>query len=102
MKTLPLATVLLALIAFTAVAQWQPQTIATKSDFRGLCVVNANCAWVSGTKGTFGRTIDGGKSWTVGTVPGAEKLDFRDVEAFGENTTYVLSIGAGESSRIYK
>ena len=30
------------------------------------------------------------------------KLDFRDVEAFDANTAYVLSIGEGENSRIYK
>ena len=36
------------------------------------------------------------------TVPGAEKLDFRDIEAFDANTAYILSIGNGESSRIYK
>jgi photosystem II stability/assembly factor-like uncharacterized protein len=35
-------------------------------------------------------------------VPGAEKLDFRDVEAFGATTAYLLSAGPGEDSRIYK
>jgi photosystem II stability/assembly factor-like uncharacterized protein len=35
-------------------------------------------------------------------VPGAEKLDFRDIEAFDANTAYILSIGNGEDSRIYK
>jgi photosystem II stability/assembly factor-like uncharacterized protein len=35
-------------------------------------------------------------------VRGAEKLDFRDVEAFGERTAYLLSAGPGDASRIYK
>ena len=48
------------------------------------------------------RTADGGKSWQVMTVPGAEKLDFRDIEAFDKNTAYILSIGNGDASRIYK
>jgi photosystem II stability/assembly factor-like uncharacterized protein len=48
------------------------------------------------------RTIDGGKTWKVGKVPDAEKLDFRDVEAFDAEETYLLSIGNGENSRIYK
>jgi photosystem II stability/assembly factor-like uncharacterized protein len=52
--------------------------------------------------GTYARTTDGGKNWSVGTVPGAEKLDFRDVEAFGETTAYLLSAGPGDASRIYK
>lgn len=81
---------------------WEPQTIDTDADFRGLSVVGPKVAWVSGTQGTFGRTVDGGKTWKVGTVPEAEKLDFRDVEAFGEKTAYLLSAGAGEASRIYK
>ena len=62
----------------------------SKADFRGLCVVSPKVAWVSGTKGTFARTTDGGKNWSVATVPDAEKLDFRDVEAFGETTAYLL------------
>jgi photosystem II stability/assembly factor-like uncharacterized protein len=48
------------------------------------------------------KTTDGGRTWKVMTVPGAEKLDFRDIEAFDANTAYILSIGNGESSRIYK
>jgi photosystem II stability/assembly factor-like uncharacterized protein len=82
--------------------RWQEQTIRSDADFRGLCVVSAKVAWVSGTKGTYGRTTDAGKTWSVGTVPGAAKLDFRDVEAFGETTAYLLSAGPGEDSRIYK
>ena len=83
-------------------AQWIKQNIDTKASLRGLSVVSENVVWASGTDGTFLRTIDGGKNWTVGQVPGAEKLDFRDIEAFDENTAYVLSIGDGETSRIYK
>ena len=85
-----------------AFAQWQVQAIDTQADFRGLCVVSSKVAWVSGTQGTFARTIDGGKTWLVGRVIGAEKLDFRDVEAFGEATAYLLSAGPGDASRIYK
>jgi photosystem II stability/assembly factor-like uncharacterized protein len=97
-----LAVSLIGLYGSTAFAQWQTQTVDTKADFRGLCVVSPSCAWVSGTKGTYARTTDGGKTWTVGTVPGADKLDFRDVEAFGETTAYLLSAGPGDASRIYK
>jgi photosystem II stability/assembly factor-like uncharacterized protein len=98
--------VLTLLLAVSGVAkthaQWQQQSIATTADFRGLSVVSPQVVWVSGTKGTYGRTTDAGKTWTVGTVPGAEKLDFRDVEGFGESTAYLLSAGPGEESRIYK
>jgi photosystem II stability/assembly factor-like uncharacterized protein len=102
MKHFLLAVSVAVLHAPTAFTQWQIQAIATKADFRGLCVVSPSCAWVSGTKGTYARTADGGKTWSVGTVPGAARLDFRDVEAFGETTAYLLSAGPGDASRIYK
>jgi photosystem II stability/assembly factor-like uncharacterized protein len=84
------------------VAQWQQQLTGTDADFRGLCAVSEQVAWVSGTKGNYGRTVDGGKTWQVGKVPDADKLDFRDVEAFGDTTAYLMSAGPGEASRIYK
>src|SRR5207302_11197075 len=102
MKLFYLAAVFLGLCDSIAHAQWQQQTISSDADFRGLCAVSAKVAWVSGTKGTYARTTDAGETWSVGTVPGAAKLDFRDVEAFGETTAYLLSAGPGEDSRIYK
>ncbi len=102
MKQLRIFSLWLLLLLSPSYAQWELQTINTDASLRGLCAVSAQIAWVSGTKGTFGRTIDGGKTWEVGTVPDASGLDFRDVEAFSENTAYLLSIGKGESSRIYK
>lgn len=83
-------------------AQWQRQTVETKASLRGLSVVSDKVIWASGTGGTFLKTIDGGRHWTIGKVPDADKLDFRDVEAFNEKTAYLLSIGEGENSRIYK
>src|SRR6478672_5578978 len=93
---------LLLIIAVPCLPQWIKQNVNTTAAFCGLSVVNEKVVWASGTGGTVIRTIDGGKTWDVMTVPGAEKLDFRDVEAFDENTAYILSIGNGESSRIYK
>lgn len=99
--TLRICGVVLLFVA-AAFAQWVKQDVKTTASFRGLSVVNEKVIWASGTGGTVIRTIDGGKSWNVMTVPGAEKLDFRDIEAFDANTAYILSIGNGESSRIYK
>jgi photosystem II stability/assembly factor-like uncharacterized protein len=102
MKSFFLAAGLVGLCGSSGSAHWQVQPIDSRADFRGLCVVSPEVAWVSGTQGTYARTADGGKNWTVATVPGAEKLDFRDVEAFGESTAYLLSAGPGDASRIYK
>jgi photosystem II stability/assembly factor-like uncharacterized protein len=96
------ASVLFCAFASVVSAQWIKQNVNTTASFRGLSVVNEKIVWASGTGGTVIRTIDGGKTWNVMTVPGAEKLDFRDIEAFDANTAYILSIGNGESSRIYK
>lgn len=97
-----LAAVLLGLSGSAVPAQWQVQSVGTNADFRGLCVVSPKVVWASGTQGAFVRSTDGGTTWSVGTVPGAERLDFRDVEAFGESTAYLLSAGLGDASRIYK
>lgn len=102
MKHCWLAAIIFGLCSSMVFAQWKTQSIGTNADFRGLCVVSPNIAWVSGTKGTYARTIDGGKTWSVATVTGAETLDFRDVEAFGDTTAYLLSAGPGDASRIYK
>jgi photosystem II stability/assembly factor-like uncharacterized protein len=98
---LPLA-LLLALGGPPALAQWKPVAIDTKADFRGLSVVGPDVVWASGTGGTVARTADGGKTWAVIAVPGAAKLDFRDVKGFGRETAYLLAAGPGDASRIYK
>lgn len=85
-----------------AQAQWATQPSGTTVRLRGVSAVNAKIAWASGDKGTFARTVDGGKTWRASVVPGAAALDFRDVDAFDANTAYLLAIGPGENSRIYK
>jgi Uncharacterized protein related to plant photosystem II stability/assembly factor len=102
MKHLILTGLLIILLNVVHHAQWVKQTIDTTASFRGLSVVSEKVVWASGTGGTVIRTVDGGKAWKVIAVPGAEKLDFRDIEAFDPNTAYILSIGNGEASRIYK
>lgn len=81
---------------------WQPLDGETTASFRGLSAVSDEVVWVSGTGGTWGRTTDGGDTWVMRTVPGAEELDFRDIDAFDEHTAYLMSAGPGEASRIYK
>ena len=101
MKTFQIL-ILICLLPVMGDAQWIKQEVETTASFRGLSVVSEKIVWASGTGGTVIRTIDGGGKWDVIKVPDAEKLDFRDIEAFDANTAYILSIGNGEDSRIYK
>ena len=96
---------LLCMIVFccaAGLAQWTPQQSGTTARFRGISAVNAMIAWASGTGGSFAHTTDGGTTWEASVVPNASELDFRDVQAVDANTAYLLSIGPGEASKIYK
>jgi photosystem II stability/assembly factor-like uncharacterized protein len=67
-------------------------TSGTKASLRGLSVVTDKIVWVSGSKGTVGKSIDGGKTWAWMTVPGYEKRDFRDVEGFDKKTAVIMAV----------
>lgn len=99
---LPLAAALLGVVWLGAPPLWTQQLTGVKSRLRGISAVSERVAWASGSDATVLRTTDGGDTWTRVTVPGAERLDFRDIDAFSDRVAYVLSIGNGELSRIYK
>ncbi|MBC7426795.1 MAG: hypothetical protein H7321_09695 [Bacteroidia bacterium] len=63
------------------------------SSFRGVSVVDDKVAWVSGSKGTVGKSKDGGNTWKFITVPGFEKSDFRDIEAWSDKEAVIMSSG---------
>jgi len=89
--------------AGSARAQWQILNSGTTADLRGIDNVGGGVAWASGTNGTVLRTEDGGYLWQPCAIPpGAEKLDFRGVQAFDANTAIVMSSGKGDLSRLYK
>jgi photosystem II stability/assembly factor-like uncharacterized protein len=59
-------------------------------------------AWASGSNGAVLRSLDDGKTWSRLPVLGGERLDFRGIVAFDDQTAYLMSSGDGEASRIYK
>jgi len=84
-------------------AQFDIEDSHTTASLRGIHNVGGGVAWASGTNGTVLRTEDGGYLWQTCTIPpGAEKLDFRGIQAFDENTAIVMSSGKGDLSRLYK
>ena len=82
--------------------QWYYSESGTKERLRAVSVVNDSIVWSGGNHGTVLRTIDSGRHWITLKVNGADSLDFRDIEALDARIAFILSIGPGESSRIYK
>src|SRR5437868_4902628 len=70
-----------------------PQNSGTTQLLIAVSPVNSRVVWASGAGGTFVRTLDGGKTWTAGVVPGAEALQFRDVQGVSDKVAYLQSIG---------
>ena len=99
-----------ALLSSTALAQNAATTAAPKITVQTTGVTGTifavhalsnSVVWASGTGGAVIRTLDGGKTWERKTVPGGEKLGFRDVYAENASSAWILSIGNGDASRIY-
>lgn len=67
--------------------------ILHKTSFRGLSVVDDQTIWVSGSRGTIARSIDGGKTFVYKQLKKYPKSDFRDVEAFDANRAIIMSSG---------
>jgi len=80
-----------------------PQNSGTTNLLIAVSPVNSRVVWASGAGGTFTVTTDGGRHWHAGVVPGAEALQFRDVQGVTARVAYLLSIGDNPTDfRIYK
>jgi len=84
-----------------AAPHWVVQNSGTTARLRGISAVSDRVAWASGSGSTALRTADGGTTWLKLTIT-TDVLDFRDIDAIDSRTAYVLSIGNGPLSRIYK
>jgi photosystem II stability/assembly factor-like uncharacterized protein len=103
-KAFSIATLALAGVAIAAAPapRWVAQSSGVTARLRGVSAISDRVAWASGAGGTVLRTADGGATWQKLAVPDADKLDFRDVDAVSDTSAYILSIGPGPASRIYK
>src|SRR5678815_1467509 len=77
---------------------WESLKVETTASFRGLSVVDDRVVWASGTRGTVIRTIDGGTTWSVESLPGAATFDLRGIHARNANVAHV----AATSGRIWR
>jgi len=106
MRSAVVVTTCLALAAASAAGaperQWNELASGVTVRLRGVSAASDTVVWASGARGTVLRSTDGGAHWQSLAVPDAGRLDFRDVDAVSESTAYLLSIGNGPASRIYK
>lgn len=105
MRTLLILSLSIGVVQIMAVQapfRWTPLTTGVAARLRGVSAVSDRVVWASGAGGTVIRTTDGGTTWQKLSIPDAEKLDFRDIDAVDDKTAWALSIGSGELSRIYK
>jgi len=80
-----------------------PQKSGTTQLLISVSPVNSRVVWAAGTGGTYVVTTDGGETWKAAVVPGAENLQFRDVQGVSDQVAYLMSIGGNTTDfRIYK
>lgn len=103
LKTLFLFTILV--ISYSARSQYRIEVLDTntfvlgegvilgKTSFRGLSVMDDQTIWISGSRGTVARSVDGGKTFAYSQLKGYEKSDFRDIEAFDDKRAIIMSSG---------
>lgn len=72
----------------------KPLNEPAKTSLRGLSAVSDQVIWVSGSNGSVGKTLNGGKTWEWMKPNGYEQLDFRDIEAFDDKQALIVNAGS--------
>lgn len=104
------ATLILAVSALAEKPWWKVQTSGIDTNLRAVSAAHAPDAkgvpvpvvWASGSNGVILKSLDEGKTWQRLHVKDGDELDFRGIVAFNATTAYLMSIGEGDKSRIYK
>lgn len=86
--------VFIPLLSFGQKIDLIPLNTNTGTSLRGMSVISDQVAWVSGSNGHVGKTLDGGKTWEWMQPAGYEKLDFRDIEAFDAARAVIVNAGS--------
>lgn len=94
MKKLLLLFTLIVQFGFSQELKWETIPLNVKTSIRGMSVVNDSVAWISGSGGNIGRTLNGGMGWTLKQIPGFEKLEFRSLYAFSATSAIVANSGS--------
>jgi photosystem II stability/assembly factor-like uncharacterized protein len=78
---------------------WTPQQSGTNAEFRGLVALSPTVVWASGTRGRVARTTNGGRTWSVDSIPGTSALDFRDIAALSAARAWAMAAGPAEQDQ---
>ena len=89
-----LILLLLSVQSFAQTYTLKQLSPAKNTSIRGLSVVSDQVAWVSGSKGYIGKSVDGGQTWTWMQPKGFENLDFRDIQAFDDQQAIIVNAGS--------
>ena len=90
---------LLFLAIPAARAQWVPQQSGTDAEFRGLVALSPTVVWASGTRNRVVHSTDGGRTWTLDTIPTGSMLDLRAIAASSPIVAWALSAGPAEQGQ---
>ena len=104
------ATLILAVSVLAGKPWWKVQTSGIDTNLRAVSAaytpdakgVRVPIVWASGSNGVILKSLDEGKTWQRLHVKDGDDLDFRGIVAINALTAYLMSIGEGEKSRIYK
>jgi len=94
MKRLLLIFLLFPVLVFGQSYTFVQLPTGPATSLRGMSIVSDQVAWVSGSNGAVGKTVDGGITWQWTKPAGYEKLDFRDIEAFDSNKAIIVNAGS--------
>ena len=90
----------------TAKAEWRKQHVDTLAWLHSVYFIDKDTGWIGGSKGTFLKTVDGGRSWNK--QPTFTQDIIRDVFFSDKNTGWLLcerdiySLGRNTSSYLLK
>lgn len=100
---------LLIAIVLLAACEEKPVELITESQnshtealLQAISIIDSENIWLSGHKGTYVHSTDGGKTWQASVMPDADTLQFRDLHAFSNEEVVLMSAGPGKLSQIRK
>jgi len=100
--TLLIAACARVLSAQTPVITVQQSGVTSLLQAVSISATNPDVAWISGHRGTYAVTTDGGITWTARVVPGKDSAEFRDVHAIDARRAWLMSSGPGAKSGIFQ